>query len=195
MKFQSIDTVESISKEDFIQNYLKKRKPLLLKGYAKNWKDFDKWNLDYIKDKAGEQIVPLYDSKPADPKKSSDTPATYMKFNEYVDLIKKEPSDLRIFFFIIKDKIPELLKNFTFPDLGLKYFERLPTLFFGGSEAKVLMHYDVDMTDFFTFSFMEINEFCYLIQNNQKRFTKFLFQSIQFMRLTMITLITKNFRH
>ena len=70
-----------------------------------------------------------------------------------MDLIKKEPSDLRIFFFIIKDKIPELLKNFTFPDLGLKYFERLPTLFFGGSEAKVLMHYDVDMTDFIHFQF------------------------------------------
>ncbi|MEG0697328.1 MAG: cupin-like domain-containing protein, partial [Algoriella sp.] len=153
MQFQAIDTVESISKEDFIKNYLKKRKPLLLKGYAKNWTNFDKWNLDYISDVAGDQTVPLYDSKPADANKSSDTPATHMKFNEYVDLIKKEPSDLRIFFFIIKDKIPELLKNFTFPDLGLKYFERLPTLFFGGSEAKVLMHYDVDMTDFIHFQF------------------------------------------
>lgn len=153
MKFQTIDQVETISKDDFIKNYLKKRKPLLLKGYAKNWKDFDKWNLDYIKNKAGNQIVPLYDSKPADPKKSSDTPATHMNFDTYIDLIKSEPSDLRIFFFIIKDKIPELLQNFTFPDLGLKYFKQLPTLFFGGSEAKVLMHYDVDMTDFIHFQF------------------------------------------
>ena len=153
MQFTAIDTVESISKKDFIKNYLKKRKPLLMKGYAKNWENFDKWNLDYIKEKAGDQTVPLYDSKPADATKSSDTPATHMKFNEYVELIKREPSDLRIFFFIIKDKIPELLKNFTFPDLGLKYFERLPTLFFGGSEAKVLMHYDVDMTDFIHFQF------------------------------------------
>lgn len=83
---------------------------MLLKGYAKNWKDFDKWNLDYIKEKAGEQIVPLYDSKPADANKSSDTPATHMKFNEYVDLIKKEPSDLRIFFLSSKIKFPNYSK-------------------------------------------------------------------------------------
>ena len=55
MQFQAIDTVESISKEDFIKNYLKKRKPLLIKGYAKNWENFDKWNLDYIKEKAENQ--------------------------------------------------------------------------------------------------------------------------------------------
>ena len=100
MQFTAIDTVESISKKDFIKNYLKKRKPLLMKGYAKNWENFDKWNLDYIKEKAGDQTVPLYDSKPADATKSSDTPATHMKFNEYVELIKREPSDLRIFFFL-----------------------------------------------------------------------------------------------
>ena len=57
-------------------------------------------------------------------------------------------SDLRIFFYIITDRLPELLKNFTYPDLGIKFFKRLPTLFFGGSDAHVLMHYDVDLGDF-----------------------------------------------
>src|SRR5690606_6889115 len=51
------------------------------------------------------------------------------------------------------DKIPELLKNFSYPDLGFKYFKRIPTLFFGGSEARVLMHYDVDLADLLHFQF------------------------------------------
>lgn len=80
----------------------------------------------------------MYNNKPADAAKSSDAPVTHMKMKEYIDTIKSKPSDLRIFFYIITDKLPELLKNFTYPDLGMKFFKRLPTLFFGGSEAHVL---------------------------------------------------------
>lgn len=90
----------------------------------------------------------MYDNKPADANKSSDAPVTRMKMKNYIDTIKSKPSDLRIFFYIITDRLPELLKNFTYPDLGMKFFKRLPTLFFGGSEAHVLMHYDVDLGDF-----------------------------------------------
>lgn len=153
MNFQPLKTVSTISKEDFIKNHLSIQQPILIKGYCKQWDTFDKWNLDYIREKAADQIVPLYDSKPADANKSSDAPALNMKFQTYIDTIKSVPSDLRIFFYIITDKMPELLKNFIYPDLGLKFFKRLPTLFFGGSEAKVLMHYDVDMGDFMHFQF------------------------------------------
>ena len=148
MRLEKVTVVDSISKEDFIKNYFKPQKPLLIKGFARQWEAFEKWNLDYIHEKAGEQVVPLYENKPADASKSSDAPVKHMKFQEYIDTIKSGPTDLRIFFYIITDRMPELLKNFTYPDLGLKFFKRLPTLFFGGSEARVLMHYDVDLGDF-----------------------------------------------
>ncbi|MDC8106071.1 cupin-like domain-containing protein [Chryseobacterium sp. B21-037] len=119
-----------------------------MKNFARRWDAFDLWNLAYIREKAGEQEVPLYDNKPANASKSSDAPVTHMKMKDYIDTIKSKPSDLRIFFYIITDRLPELLKNFTYPDLGMKFFKRLPTLFFGGSEAHVLMHYDVDLGDF-----------------------------------------------
>ena len=149
MILNSVDTVEdNIDKATFQKKYFKPQKPLLIKNFAKQWDAYDKWNLDYIKERAGEQIVPIYDNKPADTNKSSDAPATHMKMKDYIDTIKSKPSDLRIFFYIITDKLPELLNNFTYPDLGIKFFKRIPTLFFGGSEAHVLMHYDVDLGDF-----------------------------------------------
>ncbi|ERJ58090.1 cupin-like domain-containing protein [Sphingobacterium paucimobilis] len=153
MILSQVDTVEDISKEVFQKKYFIPQKPVLIKGYAKKWKDFDKWNLDYIYDQVGEQEVGLYDNKPADPNKATDEPVTKMRFRDYIKLIKSQPSDYRIFFYIITDHLPELLKNFTYPDLGFKYFKRIPTLFFGGSEARVLMHYDVDLGDLLHFQF------------------------------------------
>ncbi|ASK31304.1 cupin [Chryseobacterium sp. T16E-39] len=148
MILEKVDVVNDISKEDFQKKYFTKKKPLLIKNFAARWDGFDLWSLSYIREKAGEQEVPLYDNKPANASKSSDAPATHMKMKDYIDTIKSKPSDLRIFFYIITDRLPELLKNFTYPDLGIKFFKRLPTLFFGGSEAHVLMHYDVDLGDF-----------------------------------------------
>lgn len=169
MRLRSADIVDSISKEEFVSKYFKPQKPLLIKGFAKQWSEYEKWNLDYIKQKANEQEVPLYDSKPADANKSTDTPVQKMKFRDYIDLIKSKPSDLRIFFYIITDKMPELLNNFTYPDLGMKFFKRLPTLFFGGSEAKVLMHYDVDLGDFLHVHF-EGKKRILLFDQNQSSF-------------------------
>ncbi|MCL9805391.1 cupin-like domain-containing protein [Flavobacterium amniphilum] len=148
MELKPADIVSSITKEEFIKNYYKPQKPLLIKGFARQWEAYEKWNFEYIKEKVRDQIVPLYDSKPADANKSTSAPVVKMKFNEYINRIQSTPSDLRIFFYIITDRLPELLNNFTYPDLGMKFFKRLPTLFFGGSEAKVLMHYDVGLGDF-----------------------------------------------
>ncbi|PRD55840.1 cupin-like domain-containing protein [Sphingobacterium gobiense] len=153
MILSEIDTVDDISKEVFLDKYFKPQKPVLIKGFAKKWDAYNKWNLDYIYEQANEQIVGLYDNKPADPNKATDEPITRMKMRDYIRLIQTQPSDLRIFFYIITDKLPELLKNFSYPDLGFKYFKRIPTLFFGGSEARVLMHYDVDLGDLLHFQF------------------------------------------
>jgi hypothetical protein len=49
--------------------------------------------------------------------------------------------------------LPELLKDFEYPDIGLKFFKRLPVLFFGGKGSKVLPHYDMDLADLVHFHF------------------------------------------
>ncbi len=153
IKTTTIIRVRNISKKDFIENYYKPQRPVLLEGLTENWEAFQKWNLDYIQQKAGEQIVPLYNNEPTKGKQYSAEPATEMKMKDYIELIKTKPTDLRIFFYDLKIKLPELLKDFEYPDIGLKFFKRLPVLFFGGEGSKVLPHYDMDLPDLIHFHF------------------------------------------
>lgn len=153
IKTEPIERVKNISKKEFITNYYKPQKPVLIEGLTKDWKAFEKWNLDYIQARAKDQVVPLYNNKPTKGKQNSAEPATEMNMAEYIELIKTKPTDLRIFFYDMKVKLPELLKDFEYPDLGLKFFKRLPVLFFGGAGSKVLPHYDMDLADLVHFHF------------------------------------------
>src|SRR5690606_24897531 len=82
MILSEIDVVEDIDKDVFLKKYFKPQKPVLIKGLAKKWEAYSKWSLDYIAAQAGEQVVGLYDNKPADPNKPTDEPVTYMKMRE-----------------------------------------------------------------------------------------------------------------
>ncbi len=148
-----IERVKNISKDDFIQSYYKPQRPVILERLTENWPAFKKWDLNYIQQLAGEQVVPLYDSKPTKGKQKSAEPVTEMKFYEYLELLKTQPTDLRIFFYNILDSMPELAKDFDYPDIGLKFFKRLPAMFFGGEGSKVLAHYDMDLADLMHFHF------------------------------------------
>ena len=67
MILSPIDRVNDISKEDFINNYLNKRKPLIIRNATKTWPALQKWTFEYLKETVGDQMVPLYDSSKADP--------------------------------------------------------------------------------------------------------------------------------
>lgn len=148
-----VDRVENISKTEFIKKYYKPQKPVLITGLTKNWSAYKKWKLDYIQQRAGDQIVPLYDNEPAKDKESVYAPVKEMKLYDYIEILKTQPTDLRIFFYNILDKMPELLDDFEYPDIGLKFFKKLPALFFGGGKSKVFMHYDIDLPDSMHFHF------------------------------------------
>ena len=96
-----IDTVESITPADFTANYLKPRRPLLIKGLTNSWPAREKWTPEYLKNVVGSKVVPLYDNSKADPSKPINSSAAEMPFDKYIDLIMSEPTELRIFFFNI----------------------------------------------------------------------------------------------
>jgi hypothetical protein len=148
-----IERVHDISKTEFIEKYYKPQIPVLLEGLTKNWPAYTKWNLDYIQQLAGDQVVPLYNNKPTKGKQNSAAPATEMRLYDYLELLKAGPTDLRIFFYNILDKMPTLANDFEYPDIGLKFFKRLPVMFFGGEGSKVLAHYDMDLADLMHFHF------------------------------------------
>ncbi len=145
MKLIPIEVVEGITREEFVNKFYKVQKPVLLKGLTDLWNE--KWTFDHIKSLAGNQSIPLYSNARTKGSKSTYEPVTTMNFGEYIDLMRRAPTDLRIFFYTIKDHCPELLDDFKYPEIGLKYFKRLPALFFGGSDSKVFAHYDIDLPD------------------------------------------------
>lgn len=153
LNLQSIDRVKNISKENFIKNYYKLQKPLVIEQFIEDWPAYRKWNLDYMKKVAGDKIVPLYDDRPVDYKEGFNEPHTTMKMCEYIDLLKKEPTRYRIFLWNILKEVPELQNDFSYPDIGLRFLKRLPMLFFGGENSFTFMHYDIDLANIFHFHF------------------------------------------
>ena len=136
-----IDSVDNISKEDFINNYLKPRKPLVIRKATQNWPALQKWIFDYLKETVGNQMVPLYDSSKADPSKPINASAAEMKFGDYIDLIQKEPTDLRIFLFDPIKHAPGLLDDYRSPtNLMGGFLDKYPNMFFGGKGSVTFLH-------------------------------------------------------
>ncbi len=153
LNLSQIDRVANITKEDFLKNYFKPQKPVVIERFIEDWPAFTKWNLTYMKAVAGEKIVPLYDDRPVDYKDGFNEPHAKMKMADYVDLLEKEPTKFRIFLWNILKEVPVLQNDFTYPDFGLKLLKGLPMLFFGGKDSYTFMHYDIDLANIFHFHF------------------------------------------
>lgn len=149
-KLRPIDTVDTISAADFVENYLKPRRPLIIKGLTRDWPAVRKWTPEYLKEVVGSKVVPLYDNSKADPSKPINARAAEMPFNEYIDLIRSQPTELRIFFFNIFKQAPQLLNDIVLPkELMGGFIESMPAMFFGGSNSVTFLHYDIDLPHIF----------------------------------------------
>jgi len=169
MQLEQIESVDSIEAKDFKESYVKPLKPLVVRNLSKDWPAREKWSLDYFAKEVGEVEVPLYNSEPAKGNDPSRKTAARMLMKDYVEILKKGPTDLRIFFFNILQKVPQLMGDFKYPDLGIKFFKKLPVLFFGGSGSKVLLHYDMDFANNLHFNFVGEKE-VFLFPHEQKAF-------------------------
>jgi hypothetical protein len=155
MKLNPIDVVDQISREDFIKNYLKPRRPLVIRKTAHEWPAFKKWSFEYLKEVVGDKKVPLYDSSKADPSKPINASAAEMKFGDYIDLIQREPTDLRIFLFDPIKHAPGLLEDYRSPkDLMGGFLDSYPNMFFGGEGSITFLHYDIDLAHIFHTHFL-----------------------------------------
>ena len=144
------DIVDDISKADFEKNYLRPRKPLIIKNMSRDWPAYEKWNLDYMKTVVGDKTVPLYDSSKADPSKPINAAAAEMKFEEYIELIRNTPTDLRIFLFDPIKHAPKLLDDYKAPKALMGGFlDSYPNMFFGGKGSVTFLHYDIDLAHIF----------------------------------------------
>lgn len=145
-----IDVVEDITQEEFRKKYLIPRKPVVIRNMAKNWPAYQKWTMEYMKETVGDVEVPLYDSSKADPAAPINASAAKMKFGDYIDLIQREPTDLRIFLFDPIKSAPKLLEDYLSPkELMGGFLDKYPNMFFGGKGSVTFLHYDIDMAHIF----------------------------------------------
>ncbi len=169
MKLIEIPRVSTLTKDQFLKDYLRPQRPVVIEKYIEDWPAYSKWNFDYIKEIAGEKIVPLYDDRPVDHKEGFNEPHSTMKMKDYIDLLLREPTNYRIFLWNLMKEVPELQKDFYFPEFGIPIMKNLPMLFFGGKESHTFMHYDIDLANIFHFHFAGKKE-CILFPQTENKF-------------------------
>lgn len=151
MQLEKANRISGISHKDFIANYLKAGKPVILTDFIhKDSPALSKWSYDYFKEIAGDQIISLYGKEEDSQDRVASAPVTQMKFSEYLDLIESKPTDLRIFLFNLLKLKPELNHDIIYNDVtDGKVIKWLPYLFFGGEGSSTRNHYDIDMSNVF----------------------------------------------
>ena len=169
MQLKDIPRVKTISKEDFIENYYKPQQPVVIEKFITDWPAYSKWDFDYIKKVAGNKTVPLYDDRPVDYKDGFNEPHSKMKMTDYIDLIRQQPTKYRIFLWNLIKEAPELQKDCSYPDFGLRLMKGLPMLFFGGADSHTFMHYDIDLANIFHFHFAGKKE-CILFPQTENKY-------------------------
>lgn len=147
MQLTTVPTFNSLHSEDFKNQFYLPQIPVVIKDLAKNWPAYHKWNWDYFIDIVGDKEVGVYNNVKSDSYTPINTADDYMKFGDYLKMVKAGPVDLRIFLFNIFQHAPQIVSDFTWPEPFMKGFvKKFPMLFVGGQGAITHMHFDIDMS-------------------------------------------------
>jgi hypothetical protein len=149
LKLSPVERVGAIPRQSFLDHYRSLRRPVVLEEFSASWPAREKWSLDYLKSTAGNRRVPLYDNLPARDRRHQHAAATHMPFGAYLERLRQGDNTLRIFFLRVPSELPELVGDFTYPDVGVRYLRKLSVLFVGGRGARVQMHFDIDLAETF----------------------------------------------
>lgn len=147
MNLNPVDKVASIDPAVFREKYYNAMKPVVITELAKQWPAYSKWDWDYFKTVVGNTQVGVYNNVKSDAYTPVNKADDYMKFGDYLDMIRQGPVGLRIFLFNIFLHAPQLVTDFAWPeDLMKGYVKRFPMLFTGGEGSITHMHFDIDLS-------------------------------------------------
>ncbi len=153
MKLQPIEKREGLTSEEFREEYLLPRKPVIFKDLIKDWPATEKWTFDWFRKNYGHLEVPLFGNDFHDAGKHYMTSKRKMKFGDYLTLIENEPTELRMFLYNLFDHAPELVNDFNMPNIINGWNKRYYYMFFGGQGSSVNLHYDIDCSHVFLSQF------------------------------------------
>ncbi len=137
---------------EFLRRYKTPSRPVVMGNLSQDWPARRDWTVDHLCARLGERDVPLYGGE-ARGRQHQHAAVQHTRFRDFVEQLRQGHTQQRLFFYNILEQAPELLKDFAFPNTGLRLFKRLPVLFMGGQGAKVQMHFDIDWADLLLFHF------------------------------------------
>ena len=149
MQFIPIDRRTGLTREEFTEQYLKPKKPVVFTDLAKDWPAINKWTFDFFRENYGQLEVPVIGPDYHKPGPNYMKAGLTMKFGEYLDLIQQGPTDRRIFLWNVLDHARELTADVRNPTVCDGWVDNYPFMFFGGAGAVTSLHYDIDCSHVF----------------------------------------------
>jgi hypothetical protein len=154
MELQQVDRRTGLTKKEFIKEYLRSQKPVVFTDLTKDWPAVEKWTAEFFKKEYGQLKVPVFNSNYSKPGKKYMAPDREMLFKDFIVSTESGPTDLRLFLYDIFDPAPALREDFQFPTVMRGFIKGFPFMFFGGQDAEVTMHYDIDCANVFLTQFI-----------------------------------------
>lgn len=149
LNLRAVDTVNSITKPAFQDQYFKTLTPLVIKDLARTWPAFSRWTPSFFQTEYGDKRVVVYDKSFVNAGKGYMSGAKTMALADYIEQVLTTPQDLRMFLYNIKSHIPELLNDIHLPNLADGFSKQFIFMFFGCKDAITQMHFDIDMSHVF----------------------------------------------
>ncbi|MEF9480712.1 hypothetical protein OWR28_26245 [Chryseobacterium sp. 1B4] len=158
MRLKPVQKIKTISSDTFINNHMKPRIPIIIEDFIHPESPaFKKWNYEYFKEIAGNQMVNIYGSELDSLDRVASDPIAQATFSEYLDLIQSTPTEHRLFLFNLLKIKPELKNDIIYNDVtNGKILKWLPFMFFGGEGSVTRNHIDIDMSHVFITQFRGI---------------------------------------
>jgi hypothetical protein len=153
LRLNNIERRTGLSRESFWEEHLKPLKPVVFTDFMDSWPAKEKWTIDFFKKEYGHLVVPVYSANSSNPGKKYMVADRYIFFKEYLEILEKEPTDLRMFLYNIFRHAPELCNDYRKPTIMDGFIDSFPYLFFGGKNSSVALHYDIDLSHVFLSQF------------------------------------------
>ena len=149
MQLIPIERRTGLTRDEFIEQYLKPKKPVVFTDLAKDWPAMQKWTFEFFKENLGDLDVPVVGPDYHKPGPNYMKSGITMKFRDYLDLIQKGPTEYRIFLWNVLDHAKELTADVSNPTICDGWVDNYPFMFFGGAGAVTNLHYDIDCSNVF----------------------------------------------
>lgn len=138
--YPRLDEIDNPSKEQFVNEYLLKHKPVLIKNGV-SMGAFEKWNGEYIRSKIGSKNANCLSKKEG---KYTRAHMKKMLVSEFIDYMEKCDSATERYYLraSVKDEYPELLDDIVEPALITNGKNTEVNIWYGWGGNKAPLHYD-----------------------------------------------------